>query len=271
MSKVTVQFYGICTHVTLNDGTHRVILPNAGRERIDQHHVLARQRVQPHVARLQILKTDLSSNTEWDAFRPDDQETVWTWTLDGVTLRINDAADVQPPAVPDGGAFPSLNAYCCTPVELLPEYLRNEARATSQLAACFFDFPKVTPLARMTPDGEEQYRATVGVVAVETIERVEKPVISLRTSSGVEVLLTVEDKAEITVYSYPERAGSQSADKDADFLLHFLSATQIPARSWFPPAPPWEECREAIVTRNPPLLDARGTFTGPGCSNSNYP
>ncbi len=269
MSRVTVQFYGICTHVKTDDGRHRVILPNAGAEQIDRHHVLTRQRIQPHIARLQIQARDLVPGDH----HPD--QSVRTWILDGTTLSIDGAVAPQAPAEQYRGAFPSLNAYCCSGVKLRQECRESGAQATSDLAACFFDFPAVTPVAyRVSDDDDEEgYRATVGVVTVETIENVTRPVISMKTPSGENVSISVQDGAQITVFSYPEPVhGQPSADKDADFLLHFLSATKMPDGSWFPPASPWEECPKAIDTYNAPRPLAGGAmFTGPGCSNSTYP
>lgn len=269
MSKITVQFYGICTHVTMPDGRYRVILPKAGEQQIAREHVLTRQGVQPHVARLQILKSDLLSDPH-NGFPPDEEdEKTWKWRLDGVTLSVNDAADPQPLVVPHVSFFPSLKAYSCGPVELRAAC--SNAFATPDLFACFFDLPRVAPVAKRTASGADG-SATVGVVQVETIGSVSDAVnISLTKSPDIAVTFTVKADAQITLFSYPEVASSrQPSDKDADFLLHFLSTTEMPERSWFPPAPPWEECREEIQTTNPPF-HARTFFTGPGCSNSTYP
>jgi hypothetical protein len=256
-ASVTVQFFGICTHVTTPSG-HRVILPKAGKAQIEEHKVLCRLGVQPHVARLQILTDDVVAHGG-ECIR-DAQYS--TWTLDGATLRIKDASAPQRhSALPHDDAFPHLSAYW-PDVTLLPEGDRDWD--------CLFDFPNVTPIPMRMAKGKEGEHATVGVVKVDTPEK--EPIIVVQPLVGVEFTIQVRFGTQVTVYSYPDTPVVE--DKNADFLLHFLSTTDVPDAP-FPPAEPWKECTTVIDTKNLPAPlkadQVRGAFTGPGCSNSAYP
>jgi hypothetical protein len=268
---VVVQFYGICTHVRMEGTPYRVILPNAGPAQIDGNDVLKRQRMQSHIARLQIRNEDLDLQDPlppW--FVRENHPTHAVWRLEGITLSIGNASAEQPATTPaSGAALPSLNAYSCSPVTLRQETLLDNEQAQRELTDCIFALPDVAPVAMRTSEGAEGRRATV---ATTTIATVAAPILSVQQFGTKETIsLPLRDGAQITVYSYPEFPGA-TTDKDADFLLHFLSATEVPPRSWYPPAPPWEECTTEIVTNNPPIFEtANVSFTGPGCSNSQYP
>jgi hypothetical protein len=274
MSEVVVQFYGICTHVKIpgtepEGNTHRVILPKATQERIDDTDVLWRQRIKAHVARLQIRNEDFrEAPSDFDGFRC--VRTITShhvWDLDGVTLSVKNAGAPERPAVPDDAdPIPHLSAFCCDSMSLLPGYDKRNGVLVREHTACFFNFTNVTALGRKVPDGEAGLRATAAVVTVATKE---DPIIIAVN----EFEIKVAPGATITISSYP-LTPSQSTDKDADFLLHFLSATNVPPKSWFPPAPPWVECSTEIGKINPPVIpneEVAGVFTGPGCSNSIYP
>lgn len=259
--KLIVQFYGICTHV-MTEGKYRVILPNAGKARIDDNRVLRGFCVQAHVARLQIRSDDVVSPS------PEPGSEYSTWPLDGVTLSIEGAKAPEVRADRQAGdEFPHLSAYSADRVELLPQLFDAPAPTRTD---CIFKLPAdVIPIPMRTEAGDDHLRPTVGVVTIAT----PTPTITIRPFDGrAESSITVRPETQITVYSYP--ATSSADDKNADFLLHFLSMTDVPAWSWFPPAPPWKECTAVIETNNapvPPAGDPGEKFTGPGCSNSQYP
>jgi hypothetical protein len=266
--EVIVQFYGICTHVRM-DGAYRVILPKAGREQIAGNEVLKRQRIQSHIARLQIRTEDLDLKDPLPPWFPREDSARAVWKLGGFTLRIRNASAEQPATSPaSGDALPSLNAYSCSPVTLRPETLLGNEQAQRELTDCIFELPDVAPVAMRTSEGVEGRRATVAQVTIATDGA---PILEVQQFGTADqpISLPLHDGSRITVYSYPEFPGD-ATDKDADFLLHFLSATEVPARSWYPPAPPWEECSSEIDTDNRPDVSL-AKFTGPGCSNSLYP
>jgi hypothetical protein len=271
MSDVIVQFFGICTHVTTEDGSYRVILPKAGEERIAEHAPLRDQGVQPHVARLQILSTDLLPGLP-ESFAPQESNGYLTWELDGVWLSIRDAAAPRhTPVIPEGDTFPRLCAFTRSDVKLRGELEGggNDA-ALRDIADCIFTFPNVTPVPMRTNVGQADLRATVGVVTVDT----PRPAIVVQRFGGSDkVLIPVKAGTQITVFSYPTSA--EVVDKNADFLLHFLSMTEVPTDYDLPPEGPWKECTTEIVTNNAPAVpgstEVGAHFTGPGCSNSNYP
>jgi hypothetical protein len=275
MSEVTVSFFGICTHVKVGDvnpTTHRVILPHVDLARIGQSPALERQSIKPHVARLQIYKRYFEPLDEslaaWFAPEPGYRDDVSVWRLDRVALRIEGAWSDGPSG--DPACIPHLRDYCCSLPDLREGYGTANGPSAPADAACIFDFPDVTPVGRRIPVPEEPLRfgATAGII---TVSAPDAPMLSVWRDEKENGRIQLRSGARITVSSYPDET-PEGVDKDADFLLHFLSMTEVPARSWFPPAPPWEQCPPGIPEDDLPVVkNPLPLFTGPGCSNSNYP
>jgi hypothetical protein len=275
---VIVQFYGICTHITMPDTNHRVILVHASEDQINRHMAERVQKPDPHVGRLQIRENDIVEHpAKWFARKAEDEDPhTAVWRLEGISLRILNADDSQPESDPDGAdAIPRLTTYCEQP-DRTPDQppvppLRAESHAENSTAdaavtTCFFDFPNVTPVARRA--GSVKDGPTVSVFTINTSG---EPVIEVqRFRSQDKTTIKVRSGAQITVSSYPENPGAD--DKNLDFLLHFLATTEVPKDAWHPPQPPWRVCETPIETNNPALGGPKGTvMTGPGCSNSTYP
>jgi hypothetical protein len=94
------------------------------------------------------------------------------------------------------------------------------------------------------------------------------PVLEVRPIRGEGLLrIPLREGAVITISNIP-RHGDPDQDHNADFLLHFLATGDVPGDARFPEDP--MPCSRELHSDNYP---GGGTkfYTGPGCSNSNYP
>jgi hypothetical protein len=266
MSEVTVQFFGICTHVTLADdaGSHRVILVNASnQDKIDEHKLLRDWKVKAHFARVQLEQGKFkfkSPEPHW--FRPAAETAdAVAWGLDGVVLSFDGATGVAPEGPRSTSCIPSLGTFTDDDLVLRGQY----GEADESVTACFVDLPPVTVIGRNWENG-----AAVGIVTLSFPEaptmRV-TPLDPLRTP----VELELQPGAVVTVSNYP-KVMTPATEKDPDFLLHFLATSHVPAHASFPTEP--TGCPREPKPTNPPIIDkpahAKG-MSGPGCSNSTYP
>ncbi|MEA2463591.1 MAG: hypothetical protein QOJ98_1338 [Acidobacteriota bacterium] len=264
MSKVTVQFFGICTHVTLADaeGSHRVILVNASKQdEIDKHELLKKEKVKAHFARVQ-LEQGRFDGTEHPWFRREavTPEAV-AWGLDGVVVSFDGATGVAPEGPGSTSCIPSLSKFTHDDLVLRGRY----GEADESVTACLVDLPPVTVIGRNWEDG-----AAVGIV---TLSFPEAPTMRVTPFDPLKtpVELVLRPGAVVTVSNYP-KVMTPSTEKDPDFLLHFLATSHVPAHAWFPREP--TGCIREPVPTNPPIVEkpayAKG-MSGPGCSNSTYP
>lgn len=264
MSEIKVQFFGICTHmeparniigsVPPADSGRRVVLVNASsQERIDSFPELKRHQIKPHVALLQIAKGDLVGGPPakpWFPIVDQPGESV-IWELKGVSMTIRNSM----PAIADerGLCVPHLSNFVPgrLPAAGPPTY-----DGVPEQAACYFDFPHSAYYGRTIQGG-----AVVGVLNVHVSG---EPVIDVASFTGERtVSIPVRPGAQISLSNIPLDA---EADKDADFLLHFMLSETFPEGARFPTHT--FQCGE-LDTYNLPTGLPR--LTGPGCSNSNYP
>jgi hypothetical protein len=268
MEHVTVQFFGICTHVESGsfdppptDWTHRVVLVRGDHRAIETHPQLRIHAPEPHVATLQILTRHLVHgqplpSTPWFRKTPDTGD-VAVWTIDGALLRIANAEEskLTPITPTPADCIPHLKDRCTS----LPRLGRAAFGGDAELTYACFDFLPAPVEGRIFGKG-----ASVGVVTVDVSG---DAILEIRPIAGDDepVVVVLGPDAEITVANIPPTAGM---DKEDDFLLHFLATEGIPDSATPPPALHEPACPK-LVTDNPPAnIDI---LTGPGCSNSNYP
>lgn len=260
-SEVTVRFFGICMHVSSEHldrdqiGTatkHRVIMVNAAsQERINRY--LPDRGIQPHFAQLKIagkwLADPEASSPEWFPRTSDPGSSESVWSLNGVTLTIEDAIGQQSGEL--ARCIPRLHDYAKPePPPLLAPNRRAAGEASE--TACFFDFPRVDVQGEATQGG-----ASVGVITVTVAAGT--PGLKATSFEGETFLISLQPGAEISVWNAPENVND---DNDADFLLYFLATDTVPHDAEHPrKGPDWVPCGK----RNPYKM------AGPGCSNSGYP
>jgi hypothetical protein len=258
---VKVQFYGICTHMAPQARAtepahwgHRVVLVNAS-DPARWHHVPELGNVGAHMATLLIRREDLIAEAQarpWFPITYEDAVSV-EWKLDGVTISFADAVPTIPEPVA-GDCIPHLRDRC----DDLPAAGPATFERNPQWTACFFDFPASVLAGKSINQG-----AAVGELTVGTSH---EPMLQITPFAENEEPLSfrIRNGAQITVANIPD---DHDRDKDEDFYLHFLTASVFPAGMSTPPAE-LPRCPEIETNNRPRNL---GDFTGPGCSNSNYP
>lgn len=259
---VKVQTIGICTYFEpaaagLRE-MHRVVLVNASDpSRFPQ--TFRDLGVDAHEATLQILAEDFASSglppaREWfPIIRQDDVYIVWK--LSGVIVTVENAV-AAPASAPDS-CVPHLRLFSAE--GHLPPPGPATLVADREKTACWFDYPPSALEGKTLPPGG-------AAIAVLTIMTSARPTIVVRPFGGGEpVFFEVRSGAEISLSNIP---ADDSTDKNADFLLHFLTLNALPAAPTFPHEP--FVCAP-LVTRNLPVNLKIDELTVAGCSNSNYP
>jgi hypothetical protein len=258
---VNVQTVGICTYFAPGapgmPDTHRVVLVNASDpSRFPQS--FRDRGVGAHVATMQILETDLAGelpeSRDWlPIVHRGDGYVVWK--LSGISLTIGNAVATRASATDT--CIPHLRLYSAE--GQLPPPGPAALGTDRELTACVFDHPPSVLQGKTLPPGG----AAVGVLTILTSGT---PVIVARPFGSTEtVSFEVGAGAGITLANIP---ADSSIDKDADFLLHFLTLDAVPAGAQFPLEP--FVCAP-LDSSNLPLHIRIGELTVPGCSNSNYP
>jgi hypothetical protein len=258
LPKVTVQFFGICTHMTPQGNSeapphwgHRVVLVNA-RNPQDSPHPAIRS-LNPHIARLQLKAKDVVgplTARPWFPVIFNDGETI-EWDLAGVLLSIENALPKSAATTID--CIPHLSACCLILSPAGPATYADDRAKTS----CFFDFGDAEFEGRRHGDG-----ASMGVLGIWTTD---SPRLLVKNfgSDGEQIGIGILPGAEVSVSNIPI---DSTADKEQDFFFHFLTAERFPEEIVLPPG---STCAKPLVTYNPPRH--LGDITGPGCSNSAYP
>jgi hypothetical protein len=255
---VTVQFFGICTHLTPEviprsqpaDWYHRVVLVNASDPAAaDPRHLSG---VKPHRATLQLMRADLNGDppaAPWFPIAFDDGNVI-EWKLDGVSISVGGAL---PAGEPRGVAacIPSLSDH----MPIRPEAGRRSYQEDPALAACFFDFAPVVIEPRLFVD------AVIGVAYVFSDE---PSLVVKRFGSDESITIHLSGIGEVSLANIPD---DPHDDADVDFLLHYLALESFPETPWAPSEK--FTCAPRLETRNVPRRLA--DLTTPGCSNSNYP
>jgi hypothetical protein len=264
MPSVAVNFFGICTHLSKNQPNapespiwgHRFVLPRANGTIIKQHEPLVKWGVNSHVSRLQIAASDITNTST--ITNPGLTSPVLRWLLEGVTLTIaNPANQIKNLSADD---MNNLQEFANQPLEA-PGVV---ATAGDPLVTCaYFDFPTGT----LTVSGS--VTATVTTLTVQTDG--DPVLLATPFAAGMPVTILLRDGAQISVSNFPD-ADSLEPDKNADFLLHYLTGSVFPSNPSFPKEP---GNLVPLVTYNEPIgwraAMNKTAFAGPGCSNSNYP
>jgi hypothetical protein len=256
--EVKVQFFGICTHMEPQPHAtvpahwgHRVVLVNASDPKSNPDPRI--QALNAHVARLQIKSADILGGapaTPWFPIVFNDGETI-EWGLHGVVLGIGGALRLEAGSRM-GDCIPHLRD-CCIKLPSAGPATHEEDRGKT---ACFFDFPVAEFAGKLHGQG-----ASMGVLTLHAAH----PTVEVRDFglNGASLAFPIRAGAEVSVSNIPL---DSHADKEEDFLLHFLAAEQMPVGPTIPPK--GFTCAEPLRTYNLPRN--LGDITGPGCSNSNY-
>jgi hypothetical protein len=251
MAEINVTFWGICTYIR---DRRRFVLVNAGAEIIDNNPGLQGRGIDPHYARLHIHAEDIVSIGALPVNEAPGG--MLRFDLDQVTLAI---------ANPELPAEVLADANMCAPH--LSHYANEEIGPPNAATvtggpsmAAFFDVVQgeLRSFRKGTPDG-----ACVNVLTSQTVG---DPVLTITpfgtTSTSA---ITLRSGASILITNLPDPG--TGADRDVDFLLHFLTADVIPTAAEYPKGTDYSNC--AVSTD----LEDGGIdlYVGPGCSNTNYP
>ncbi|HVR38747.1 MAG TPA: hypothetical protein VMU84_06600 [Thermoanaerobaculia bacterium] len=248
---ITLYFYGICMHTLRGDG-HRAILVNAS-DPARWAGIPALEGVHAHRATLRVaegLVTPPWPDTDAFHLRSHDNGML-EWDLNGVILTFGTAAATAG-APPDETCIPTLGGVMIDPP---PPPLRTDA-ANPVDTACFVDFPRSA-----VSGGNIRGSA----VAIWTIAVSDQPMIQIEEfTTGTSYAFPVNPSATIFISNIPV---DTSADKPHDFYLYFLNTQGVPSPAQLK-EPGTTTCEEIV---EPPGQPPLGEYTGPGCSNSNYP
>jgi hypothetical protein len=231
MDEITVEFFGVCTHIQWPEGAfttrHRVVMVNS-----DAQGTVAR-----HHTRVEICEGD---------------RVLHQYDLDGHTVSVDGALD---------GALTYDHHYDCAIPRLLldgfAESMTLSPRVTESpdkvLVSGLIDLPNASFTAKMRADG-----AAVGIATVQ----VEGPRrISIRRFGASEIIhvIDVPPGADV-VFSNSANPGEDDA---TDFALNFLIAEPVPVITRMNEPRP---CKQIL-----PHTRHGWQSIGPGCSNTNFP
>jgi hypothetical protein len=265
MPDITVTFWGICTYIR---DRHRFVLVNAAsREIIEDNPKLAGRGIDPHFARLHIHPEDVIRIGALPiATIPGDG--MLEMKLEQVLLTIaNPALPTEVLAVNE--CVPHLSHY--SNLELGPPN-PSTVHGDATMAA-FFDVPSgdLRGYRRHTNDSDRRgYRKDVqdgSCVNVLTTETLGDPVLTITPFGGTfSTAITLRSGASVLITNLPNP--EKGADRDEDFILHFLTADTIPTDATFPRA---GDAFSTCPVRDDLEDGGIGLYVGPGCSNTNYP
>lgn len=229
---ITVQFTGICTHVTPpGHGKHRVHLVEARNGAY-----LNEKRIPPHIPKL-IIDPKYITSPDQDVPGLERTEHAGTWILRGVSLELTETS---------GDAFHQ-DENCDIPHMSTEDHsiaVSSEVTLNEQVAA-YFDFEH--GVLKSTKVEE----AIVGVVEVETSAT---PALHVKCFwSREDSYIQLKPDAKIDVV----HVGTVHGDSDADFLLHYRVFDSVPEDAFVP---------KKTTSKN----KAPGDISI-GCSNSQYP
>jgi hypothetical protein len=249
MGIVNVYFQGICTHMQWPEAAergevpgfrHRVVLVNGRKPR-----EINQKPIGPHVAMLSIAARDLAGGAGTAALdHPLDGRRVTIVNATGPALTYDPSYEC---------CIPHLSALANQPVSpSVPVVVGADA----QHASCYFDVEHGLMRAGTIP-GQAVATQLIAPTDGDPRLRIEY----FRSHEWLE--LTLRDGAQVVV----SNAGiDEASDDQYDFLLHYLTAEQLPANPGVPTST--THCRSTIDL--PPNVGPKQNI-GPGCSNSNFP
>lgn len=248
MGDIKVTFWGICTYI---EAHQRMVLVNAGDSAIiGGNPKLAGRGIDPHHARLHIRLEDLVSIGPLTVHSVSAIGHI-RLNLGQVTLSI---ANTMEPRLLDrqNQCLPHLDPLAKG--ELGPP---NEATEHgNDTMSCFFNIDSGVLAGRAASNGG----AGVNILTVQTLG---DPQLTItKFSGGPTMEIRLRSGASVLITNLPD-LDEKGADRDADFLLHYLTAGSIPTDAGAP----------ATVDCPPEDIDDAGApmFVSAGCSNSNYP
>ena len=250
MSKITVNFIGVCTHMNWTQTephfTRKTVLVNAWNgTQIDQRWI------PPHKAELRVLLADVVPPSSPPSERDGD---VAIYELRGVLLRIEAAVgDFQY----DPSYFtcvPSLEKL--TPTIGRPSQTVVDGNLPVDVAAA------VLTTAGTMHGGRTVTGAAVAWWAVETSGTDPVALTMIGFDDRLEAIIRVREGSTVTVANI----GDKKIDSLDDFLLHYKTAERVPENPGLPSFPPF---RCAVIPDHETI--PHPVTIGPGCSNSGYP
>ncbi len=251
MPAITITFWGICTYLREHE---RFVLVQASQAVIDGNPNLAGKGIHPHHARLHLHSEDVVSIGPLSADSL--PAGMLVFDLDMVTLTI---ANPDLPAAVDADGndcAPHLRNFANGP---LSEPTDDALHGGPSIAAAL-DVPSGA-LQSFRKDSESG--ACVNVLITQTIG---DPMLSLTPfGSSTATTITLRPGASVLLSNLPHQG--EGADRDEDFLLHFLTCTSFPPLPSFPSGEGYTDCHVSHTLENGGIEQ----YVGPGCSNTNYP
>lgn len=230
---LTVNFTGICTHIT-SDTQHRVVLVHA-----EDGASINSAKIPPHVPLLRINPDDILNVDGWlYGLQPTPRDGMWI--MRGVQLHLDGIVDAVYTHEPSYADVPRLKSLTPTAPLLSDDVVKNGQ------AACYFDITGGHLSASKTKHG--------AVSTVLSVATTDKPALGVRCFwNDTSRSISLRPGASIHI----EHTGVTLGDSDLDFLLHYRVLTSIPPNAAVPPSTKTQD-------RDP------GDITS-GCSNSQYP
>jgi hypothetical protein len=238
MSPITVNFRGICTHVTV-DAQQRIVLVHA-----EDGAFINGAKIPPHRPLLKIDPRDIVG-TDGPLYGLQATAQDGVWILRGAQLEILGGLDlVYASDASFKDTVPHLTALTHDAPLLSDDIVRNGN------AACYFNVNGGKITATRQPRG--------AVTTQLTVDTNDKPALSVLCFWNREThQIFLKPGATISI----EHDGNQLGDTDQDFLLHYRVLTAIPKDAGVPKDP-----------KVPPRLEGEIFFDiSAGCSNSQYP
>jgi hypothetical protein len=263
MGSVTIHFEGICTQVKLpvNIGStlHRVVLVHAENGLSINSIPIPAHDAFLEVDQLDLLEPPLAGVNSF--IRQSDGN----WQLFGARVSIANAAPGGVTYDPSSFDVPSLTT-------LTPDFGPLSSTVVfGTAAACHVDISSGTFTASQTPGlaffTTLVVQTTDDFVVLAVEDMIEGGAGQIRLKSGATIVFT--------------NIGVKTGESDNDFLLHYLTAQNLPADAKVPTFPELvKEVPVASAAADPARaassgLSRRSRFAaealGPGCSNSNFP
>lgn len=236
MGTLTVNFVGICTHFSQNVPVpHRVVLVNATAAP-----TVMGVPIPPHFPTISIASSG-------------------AFPLTGVSISVqNPAATPVGPLPSDVANLTSLMSPIETLAVLSPQLVLDQI---SQFAACYFDIATGT-FSTFNSNGNLAVRLVMDTVATPESPNGDPLLLftpfpnapPLATGLTSPMLLASGTTITVSNEAPPADETGPGSAPSSHFLLHYLTATQMPGAPQVPPMPSL-------------IIDS----VGGGCSNSNYP
>lgn len=246
MGSFNIFFEGICTHFTENIPVpYRVVLVNASRG-------------------LTVKGIPIPAHRPFITF-PDSRGNQQEVTLNGVNIQVGNpqGRPMQKPTLP---SLPNLTTLMSAVEPLSPRSPQYVLEEDPDLVACHFDFTVGTATVKQNESGAFGVEVNVPTTMAQVPELTLSPFSGSTLPEGLTPTMKfgTDVNATITITISNLASPSQEMDSGAHFLLHYLTASQMPGAPQVPQMP--------TVTQNASRTPSIQTDTvGGDCSNSVYP